>query len=126
MDKLGDSKVVSPDMTAEWERQLEEIYVKRLGEKGYQEFMEGIRRFTREEVERLMNREFKVERRATPEMLRLARAVSRDLGVKLEGTGMEEVKRFLDENLPKMKITCKCGGEVAGFSRGGNAGSAGQ
>ncbi|ABP95013.1 DNA topoisomerase, type IA, central domain protein [Metallosphaera sedula] len=118
VDKLGDSKVVSPDMTAEWERQLEEIYVKRLGEKGYQEFMEGIRRFTREEVERLMKREFKVERRATPEMLRLARAVSRDLGVKLEGTGMEEVKRFLDENLPKMRITCKCGGEVVGFSRG--------
>lgn len=31
---------------------------------------------------------------------------------------MEEVKRFLDENLPRTKIVCKCGGEVEGFSRG--------
>ncbi|MCG3110108.1 Reverse gyrase 1 [Metallosphaera sp. J1] len=118
VDKLGDSKVVSPDMTAEWERMLEEIYVKGKGERGYQEFLEGIKRFTREEVERLMSRVFKVERRATPEMLRLARSLARDLGVKLTGSGMEEVKRFLDENLPRAKIVCKCGGEVEGFSRG--------
>ncbi|AWR98716.1 type IA DNA topoisomerase [Metallosphaera hakonensis] len=116
--KLGDSKVASPNMTAEWERELEEIYVKRKGEEGYLDFMERIKAFTREEVLKLMGREFKAERSAMPEMLKLARVISRDLGVKLTGTEMEEVKEFLDKYLPQTKMTCKCGGEVAGFSKG--------
>ncbi|MEM3947759.1 MAG: DNA topoisomerase [Metallosphaera sp.] len=116
--KLASSKVTSPDMTSEWEKELEEIYVKRRGREGYDEFIGKIKEFTREEVVKLLKEEFKVENRATPEMLSLAKMVSKDLGVEVPGTGMEEVKRFLDEYLPKRRITCKCGGEVRAFERG--------
>ncbi|WP_246263948.1 type IA DNA topoisomerase [Metallosphaera tengchongensis] len=118
ISKLGDSKVTSPEMTSEWERELEDIYVGKKGEEGYRSFIEKIKEFTAEEVRRLSKVELNVEPRAPPDMIRLARVVSKDLGVKLESTSMDYVRNFLDKYLPQTKILCKCGGEVYGFSKG--------
>jgi len=50
---LETSEVSSPEMTAQWEEKLEEIYRKGLNYKGYKNFLENIKRFTSKEVERL-------------------------------------------------------------------------
>jgi DNA topoisomerase-3 len=46
-------KLVSVELTAEWEKRLKEIREKKLGLKGYREFIEGIKNFVRENVELL-------------------------------------------------------------------------
>jgi len=53
---LGESKVVSPEMTSEWEKKLEEIHRLRKGYKGYKEFLSEIKEFVKSEVERLKER----------------------------------------------------------------------
>jgi len=58
INKLIGSKVSSPEMTAEWEKSLENIYRKKLGYNGYKEFLERIKEFTKEEVEKLKSVEF--------------------------------------------------------------------
>jgi len=116
--KLSGSKVISPEMTSEWERTLEEIYTKRKGLRGYEEFVEGIKRFTLQEIDKLKDVQFQVGRTASREMLNYARRISRDLGVRLPGTDLDTVRRFLDEHAQKAKISCKCGGNVVGFSKG--------
>ena len=60
IEKLSPSKVSSPEMTAEWEKKLEEINLKRLGYKGYLRFLEGIKGFTKSEVERFKETTFEV------------------------------------------------------------------
>jgi len=53
IEKVKTLPVSSPEMTAEWERELEKIHLGRLGYKGYKTFMEKIKRFTAEGVEKL-------------------------------------------------------------------------
>jgi Topoisomerase IA len=60
VDKLYESRVSSPEMTGEWERELEAIYTSRAGEEGYRRFMERIRAFVEEELNKLKSKEFKV------------------------------------------------------------------
>ena len=60
IEKLKTSKVSSPELTAEWERKLEEINLKKLGYKGYKTFLEAIKDFTAKEVENLKNLTFEV------------------------------------------------------------------
>ncbi len=60
IEKLSTSKVSSPEMTAEWEKKLEEINLKRLGYKGYLNFLEGIKGFTASEVEKFKEITFDV------------------------------------------------------------------
>ena len=60
IEKLKSSKVASPDMTSEWEKKLEDIHLKDLGYRGYLQFLEAIKDFTAEEVEKLKNTTFEV------------------------------------------------------------------
>jgi DNA topoisomerase-3 len=60
IEKLKESTIISPQMTAEWERKLEEINIKKLGYKGYKQFLEGIKKFTTEEVEKVKSLTFEV------------------------------------------------------------------
>ena len=53
IEKVKTLSVSSPEMTAEWEKELEKIHLGRLGYKGYRTFMERIKNFTAEGVERL-------------------------------------------------------------------------
>ena len=57
---LSDSPVSSPEMTARWERALENIYLKKVGYKGYQHFLEKVKEFTAKEIERLKAKTFEV------------------------------------------------------------------
>jgi len=58
--KLSTSLVSSPEMTAQWERALENIHLKSLGYIGYKRFLEKVKEFTSKEVERLKNETFEV------------------------------------------------------------------
>ncbi len=58
--KLRQSEVSSPEMTARWEKALENIHLKKVGEKGYKLFMEKIKKFTTRELEKLKNLTFEV------------------------------------------------------------------
>jgi len=55
---LQDSKIVSVEMTSEWEQQLEGIYKAKKGFGGYKDFLEKIKAFTKEEVERIKEMTF--------------------------------------------------------------------
>jgi DNA topoisomerase-3 len=55
---LQESKIVSVEMTSEWERQLEGIYKNKKGFSGYRDFLEKIKAFTEEEVERIKQMSF--------------------------------------------------------------------
>jgi len=93
IELLSTSEVSSPEMTAKWERELEEIYLKGLNYKGYTQFLEEIKEFIQKEVTTLKEtkRELKGFKPATPKMLRLGE----------KGVG-----------------TCQCGGKIIPFSRG--------
>ncbi|RTZ67925.1 MAG: type IA DNA topoisomerase, partial [Aquificaceae bacterium] len=54
MKLLENSEVTSPEMTAKWERKLEEIYLKGLNEKGYKNFLGEIKNFVSLEVKRFL------------------------------------------------------------------------
>ena len=58
IEKLENSKLVSPELTSQWESGLENIYRKRVGLKGYQFFIEKIKDFVRGEIENLKDVEF--------------------------------------------------------------------
>jgi DNA topoisomerase-3 len=55
---LQESKIVSVEMTSEWEQQLESIYKNKKGFGGYKDFLEKIKTFTKEEVERIKKLSF--------------------------------------------------------------------
>jgi DNA topoisomerase-3 len=91
VQKLKESRVTSPEMTGEWERLLEEIYLNHKGKQGYEEFVGKIREFVRQEIASL-----------TPKLDELRTA-----------TDEEE-----ENGKPEGMIKCKCGGEVKEFFKG--------
>ena len=58
VQNLQDSKIVSVEMTSEWEQQLEGIHKNKKGFGGYKEFLEKIKAFTGEEVGKLKQMSF--------------------------------------------------------------------
>lgn len=58
IEKLSHSSIVSAELTGQWEKRLESIYKKRLGKRGYEEFMRAIKEFTQKEVELVKERNF--------------------------------------------------------------------
>jgi DNA topoisomerase-3 len=61
---LQGSKVVSVEMTSEWEQQLEGIYKNKKGFGGYKDFLEKIKTFTKEEVERIKKLTFQATQKS--------------------------------------------------------------
>jgi DNA topoisomerase-3 len=55
---LQESKIASVEMTSEWEQQLEGIHKNKKGFGGYRDFLERIKAFTGEEVERVKQMSF--------------------------------------------------------------------
>jgi len=126
INNLSNSEVSSPEMTSRWEEELENIYRKNLKEEGYKKFLERIKEFTKEEVEKLKSVEFKAKKQATPKMLKLAKALSKETGLLLpKETDFETVKTFIEKALKEKERqvkegidTCKCGGKIVRFSKG--------
>jgi DNA topoisomerase-3 len=58
IQNLQESKIVSVELTSEWEQQLEGIYKNKKGFGGYRDFLEKIKTFTKEEVERVKRLSF--------------------------------------------------------------------
>ncbi len=94
IQKLKDSRVVSPEMTGEWEKLLEGIYLNHRGRQGYEEFVSKIREFIAQEIQGLMP---KLE----------------DIGKGGEEEEDDEVKGKEND-----VMKCKCGGEVREFFKG--------
>lgn len=125
ISKLSDSQVSSPEMTGEWENELESIYTGKKGHRGYESFLGNIKEFVRKEIENLKSVEITSQRQASPKMLKLAKSLARETGLKVDGTGFEEIKAFIDKALERKKETleeglgrCKCGGKILPFSKG--------
>ena len=57
---LEGRKIIQPEMTSEWEKKLESIYTQRLGKKGYEEFLEGIKNFVKEELQLYLSKNLHV------------------------------------------------------------------
>jgi len=64
---LQDSKIVSVEMTSEWEQHLENIYKAQKGFGGYKDFLEKIKTFTKEEVERIKRMSFQANLKPSKE-----------------------------------------------------------
>jgi len=60
---LQGSKIVSVEMTSEWEQRLEDIYKAKKGFGGYKDFLEKIKTFTKEEVERIKTLSFQASQK---------------------------------------------------------------
>jgi DNA topoisomerase-3 len=124
IDFLRPYAVSSPEMTAEWERKLEDIWRKRHGEGGYKVFLSGTYEAVREGVGAILASTMaEVKREATPKMLAFARSLAKKTGQKLEDTSYEAVKAFIDSALEKERSgegvgTCFCGEKVRPFSKG--------
>ena len=58
IEKLKNSQITSPELTAKWEKGLDNIYKKKAGYKGYQFFIEKIKDFVKTEIENLKDLEF--------------------------------------------------------------------
>ena len=119
IETLRDSKVSSPEMTGEWEKQLDAIYTQKLGRSGYRNFYSDVCSFVREEVENLKQKKIDSKPQATKKMLQLARKLSKQIGRKLPATDFETVKSFIDSALKEVKqkqengiCSCRCGGKV--------------
>ena len=128
IELLKSSEVSSPEMTAKWERKLEEIYTKRLNYRGYAEFLREIKEFVLKEINTLKetNKELKGFKPATPKMLKLASALAKETGLKppKEKT-FEAIREFIQTALERKKEltkkgvgTCQCGGKIISFSKG--------
>ncbi|MEM4557363.1 MAG: DNA topoisomerase, partial [Desulfurococcaceae archaeon] len=59
--KLKDSKVIDIALTSEWEKRLDAIYKQRQGFRGYKEFLEGIKEWTKEEIDRVKGMSFELK-----------------------------------------------------------------
>ncbi|WP_457628467.1 DNA topoisomerase [Persephonella sp.] len=51
VDMVKDRPFAQVDMTAQWERFLADIYEKKLGQEGYKQFISGIKKLVKEEIE---------------------------------------------------------------------------
>ncbi|BCU66647.1 DNA topoisomerase [Sulfolobales archaeon HS-7] len=61
ISKLGESKLADPSMTSEWEKELEAIYIKKMGEEGHRAFLKKIKEFVNQEMKRLITVSFTYE-----------------------------------------------------------------
>ncbi len=126
IDKMRESPIASPEMTGEWERELDSIYTKKRGKKGYEDFLANIRGLTQKEIERLKDKEFTAKAMATAKMLKFAKELERKTGMKLEGRSFDDVKEFIEkakEHLSKkmeegIGANCSCGGNIKAFPKG--------
>jgi len=57
---LEGRKIIQPEMTSEWEKKLESIYTQKLGKRGYDEFLEGIKGFVEEELKLYLSKNIQV------------------------------------------------------------------
>jgi len=63
---LEGRKIIQPEMTSEWEKKLESIYTQRLGKRGYDEFLEGIKGFVEEELKLYLSKNIHVPTEKPP------------------------------------------------------------
>jgi len=57
---LEGRKIIQPEMTSEWEKKLENIYTQKQGKRGYEEFLEGIKGFVKEELQLYLSKNIHV------------------------------------------------------------------
>ena len=57
---LEGRKIIQPEMTSEWEKKLESIYTQKQGKRGYEEFLEGIKGFVKEELQLYLSKNIHV------------------------------------------------------------------
>ena len=50
---LGSSAIKDWELTSQWEQKLEQIYTRKLSKKGYEDFIQGIKAFVEEEINKL-------------------------------------------------------------------------
>lgn len=121
---LRDREVTSPELTATWEKALEEIWREKKGAKGYKDFLEEIHSFVRNETENILKMEVPtVRKEATPKMLAFAKKLAKQTGRKLESQDFDYVRAFIDETLQAIEQgeglgTCACGKPVRPFAKG--------
>ncbi len=80
---LKHSSVSSPEMTSQWEKKLESIYLKKEDKTGYQRFMNEIKGYITDEVNDLKLSDIKPIKMATKKMVMFAKSLAKKHGVKM-------------------------------------------
>ncbi len=63
---LEGRKIIQPELTSEWEKKLESIYTQRKGKKGYDEFLQEIKSFVKEELQLYLSKTIHVPTEKLP------------------------------------------------------------
>ena len=99
---LKNSDVSKPEMTTNWESELERIYKERKSKEGYIRFMENIKNFVFDDIDRLKFVQMKKVPMATKKMIEFARSLAKSKNIKPpHSTDYETIKAFIEEHRPK-------------------------
>lgn len=94
---LKHSSVSSPEMTSQWEKRLESIYLKKEDKTGYQRFMEEIKSYITDEVNDLKLSDIKPIKMATKKMIIFAKSLAKKHGVKMPSSlDFDTVTNFIN------------------------------
>jgi DNA topoisomerase-3 len=105
---LSDSKLTNAEFTAEWENKLESIQVDNTQINGYNSFINGIKLFVGDELNKVKNSDIKTINQATPSMLALANKLSKEKKLKNPDTTFEGTKAFIDLAMKTVLEIGKC------------------
>lgn len=112
--KLNDSLIAQPELTANWERKLEDIYKLNKGLEGYNHFISDIKQLVREEIIKLKDQQIQGFNTASPKMLALAKNLAKQKGVKIADTSFDGIKTFIDttKSIVLDLGKCSCGNSI--------------
>ena len=110
--KTINRKFIDPELTGEWEKQLENIVNENSGFKGYNVFLENIKNFVKEEISIIKGLEIKAINLATPKMLSLAKSLAKTHKQKLENNHFEYISDFINQFNKASLGKCSCGSDI--------------
>lgn len=118
-----DSSISNPEMTSAWEERLEQIYRSHRGFQGYYQFLNDIVQFVRKEVDKYKGISFTVKHSATAAMLKFAKELAKQRGVKLTSDEFGYIQNFINEakqSPPPSIGKCSCGNDITDSYRAFN------
>lgn len=120
VELLKDQPVSSPEMTGEWERELDSIWKEKREKRGYEAFMSRIVEFLVREVQVVLDADAKIGlmSQASPKALRFAKELAKKRGEKIDFEDRESVSSYIEKAKNEPIGTCSCGQPILPFSKG--------
>lgn len=103
---MRSNPIASPEMTAKWEEELEDIFVKNKGYSGYVAFMEGIKKFVADGVAEISAMDIaQMARGASPKAIMFAKSLAQRLKQRVPAEALsdaEKLKAYIDSAMKQL------------------------